>query len=135
MPFCLASSTISGARGPGSLPILPSIIPQVSLSIDEKRGLFWLRASRFISAVFFTYWLKGVTSGGYPRRGHTYSTSLNSLSISPSRVLSGLPLARSEALIAALKPLRSAIIEPIIPPGSPQPTSSEVILALLGLIQ
>ncbi len=55
--------------------------------------------------------------------------------MSVSRDISGRPWARWVALIAPWKPLRSAIMEPIMPPGRPQPTRREVILALDGLIQ
>ena len=64
-----------------------------------------------------------------------FVTSSNSFTIRVSRLISGRPWARWAALMAPWKPFRSAIIEPIMPPGRPQPTSREVILALDGLIQ
>ena len=64
MPFSFARATISGSSSPGSLPILPRIMPQASLSMEDQRGLSLSMLNRFISAMFFTYWLNGVTSGG-----------------------------------------------------------------------
>ena len=63
--------------------------------------------------------------------GHTYATSLNSSTISSSSVYVGLPLLCRIPLIPLCTPARSAIIEPIIPPGNPLVSSSALISLLL----
>ena len=39
-------------------------MPHIESSIITKRPLPWVRVSRFIRAMFFTYCENGVTSGG-----------------------------------------------------------------------
>src|SRR5665811_1130137 len=63
--------------------------------------------------------------------GHILVTSLKSHTTSSSSDSSGLPCAFSAALMPWCTPFRSAIMLPIIPPGSPGPISSDVMTSLL----
>ena len=85
--------------------------------------------------MFFVYCENGVTNGGYPTRGHTYSTSLNNFTSISSIVSSGSPFWARSLSIIFLMPPRSAIIEPIMPPGSPQPSSRLDMCLLAGLMK
>ena len=75
----------------------------------------------------------------YPSEGSVSKviqcTSSNSCTSNSSSLNSFSPFLRRLALIAACMPLRSAISDPIIPPGRPQPTSRDVISAFFGSIQ
>ena len=91
--------------------------------------------NRFISAAFFTYCENGVTKHGVPNIGHIRCTSSNNSTSNSSSDSAFSPRFTRLAFIAACIPFRSAISEPIMPPGNPQPTSSEVIFELRGSIQ
>ena len=64
--------------------------------------------------------------------GHTYSTSSNSMTSKSSRLSSGSFLPRSIMLMPECTPFKSAIMEPIMPPGKPHFSKSEDICLLVG---
>ena len=66
--------------------------------------------------------------------GQIYSTSWNSCTVNSSKLTSGLPFFFRAILMAPCTPRKSLIIEPIMPPGRPHPTSNELLIRLPGLI-
>ena len=66
--------------------------------------------------------------------GHIRSTSWKSCTSRWSKSTSSLPLFFSAMLTAKSMALRSVTMLPIMPPGRPQPTRSEVQMRLVGLM-